>query len=112
MATDKSPLTVIHAPTAVNELHDIWRWNAQQYGVVHADKYLGFLTDAIAKLASMHERGRAVPSRPDLRYIIVRRRAKGHGHVAVYNYDDRELHLLHVFHTAQNWQAQLAEESG
>jgi plasmid stabilization system protein ParE len=68
-------------------------------------------TSAIDKLTKSFNKGKPVPSRSDLRYIIVRRRPKGYGHIAVYNYDDREVHLLHVFHTAQNWQAQLGDES-
>jgi hypothetical protein len=28
MASEKSPLTVIRSPTAIDELDDVWRWNA------------------------------------------------------------------------------------
>lgn len=110
MAGDKPPLTVIRSPAAIDELQEIWQWNARFYSVNHADEYLRFLQDAIANLGSANTKGRQVIGRPDLRYIIVRRRARRHGHVAVYNFNETEVHLLHVFHTAQDWQTRLAEE--
>jgi len=62
-------------------------------------------------LASNYAKGKPVGTRPDLRYIIIRRRAKGHGHVAVYNFDEKEVRVLHIFHTAQDWQTKLADKS-
>lgn len=54
---------------------------------------------------------KTVSDRPDLRYIIMRCKAKGHGHVVVYRFDETRIDVLHVFHTAQNWQTILAEEA-
>ena len=110
MASEKSSLTVIRSPTALDELDGVWRWNAEHYSVPHADAYLRFLKESIAGLASSYARGKAVSTRPDLRYMVIRRRTGGHGHVAVYNFNDAEVHILHVFHTAQDWQAKLIEE--
>jgi plasmid stabilization system protein ParE len=110
MASDKSPLTVIRSPAAIDELHEIWRWNAGRYGVGQADGYLRYLAEYIAKLATTYAKGKMVGSRPDLRYVVIRRRAKGHGHIVVYNFDDKEVHVLHIFHTAQDWQARLADD--
>ncbi len=110
MASTKSPLTIIRSSVAIDELDGVWRWNAGRYGASHADAYLHYLNGCIANLASSYARGKMVSSRPDLRYVIMRRRAGGHGHVAVYNFDDREVHILHVFHTAQDWHAKLKEE--
>jgi plasmid stabilization system protein ParE len=110
MASEQSPLTVIRSPTAIDELDDVWRWNAGRYGVPHADAYLRYLKESIAGLASSYARGKRVSTRPDLRYVVIRRRTSGHGHVAVYNFDDRDVHILHVFHTAQDWQTKLIEE--
>jgi plasmid stabilization system protein ParE len=70
----------------------------------------GFYKESIAGLASSYARGKRVSTRPDLRYVVIRRRASGHGHVAVYNFNDTEVHILHVFHTAQDWQTKLVEE--
>lgn len=110
MATQKSPLTVIRSPTAIGELDAVWRWNAEHYSPPHADAYLDFLKERIADLANSDIKGNTVSTRPDLRYVVMRRRATGHGHVAVYNFDDKEVHILHVFHTAQDWQTKLTEE--
>lgn len=103
MASRPTPLTVAIAPTALNEISAIWRWNADEYGVSHADRYIDFLTDAIYSLATTHSLGRMVDGRPDLRYIVIKRRSRGHGHVAVYTVDEEHVNLLHVFHTAQDW---------
>jgi plasmid stabilization system protein ParE len=64
----------------------------------------------IYDLAHRHGQGHVASVRPDLRYIIIRRKAKGHGHVAVYRTDDKDVSVLHVFHTSQDWQALLADE--
>lgn len=112
MASNKPQLKVIRAPTAIGELHAVWRWNAEHYGVDHADRYLRFLKDAIERLATGYAEGKEVVTRPDLRYLLIRRRRKGHGHVAVYNFDDKDVHILHIFHTAQDWPTKLANESG
>ncbi len=106
MATQKSPLTVIRSPTAIDELDAVWRWNADRYGASHADIYLDFLKEGIADLANSYSEGKTVSTRPDLRYTVIRRRSSGH----VYNFYDKEVHLLHVFRTAQNRQAKLVEE--
>jgi plasmid stabilization system protein ParE len=111
MASKKSRLKVTRSPIAINELDSIWQWNAKQYDVTHADKYLAFLTDHIEALADNYARGKIVRSRPELRYLLIRRRPSGHGHIAVYSFDADEVYILHVFHSAQDWQGRVARES-
>ncbi len=60
----------------------------ERYGVSHADVYLHYLKQCIADLAVSYARGKTVGTRPDLRYVIMRQRAGGHGHVAVCNFND------------------------
>src|SRR5580700_10359769 len=103
MASEKLPLTIIRSPTAIDDLHGIWRWNALRYNVAHADEYLHYLDDKIEALASGHFRGRSLRTHPDIKYALVRRRARGHGHVVVYRLSEHEIHILHIFHTAQDW---------
>ncbi len=110
MASQKPPLTVIRSPAAIDELNDIWRWNAERYSLPHADEYLLYLTDSIADLSHDHLAGKTISARPNLRYILVRRRASGHGHVVAYRFDDKEVRILHIFHTAQDWENKLQEE--
>jgi plasmid stabilization system protein ParE len=111
MDPQKPTLKLVRAPTAIVELHEIWQWNAERYGIAHADDYLHYLKEAIEDLTAKYATGKTVPRRPDLHYVLMRRRAKGHGHIAVYSVNDAEVHLLHVFHTAQDWPTRLMEES-
>lgn len=103
-------MPVIYAPAALEELDAVWDWNEKHYGRSRAADYVDFLERRIDALSENHQRGRTVESRPEYRYILIRRKAQGHGHVAVYRCDDKEIHVLHVFHTAQDWQTALAEE--
>lgn len=102
MASSKPPLAIIHSPVAIDELHEIWVWNVKNPGLAPADAYAQFLADNIAKLAVDYDVGRPVAMRPDLRFQIVRRRRRGHGHALVYKFDENEVRLLHVLHTAQD----------
>jgi len=107
---DPERLTVVYARSALKQLDEIWDWNRQRYGAGHADQYLEFLRRHIDALDSEHRRGKQVSSRPELSYILIRRKSRGHGHIAVYQVDVGQVNVLHVFHSAQNWQARLADE--
>jgi plasmid stabilization system protein ParE len=107
MASRKRRLKVIVSPIAREDIADIWRWNAATYNVSHADRYIELLTQAIYNLDKDHGRGRIVTHRPELRYIVIRRRPRGHGHIAVYTVDDDSVNVLHLFHTAQDWQSKI-----
>jgi plasmid stabilization system protein ParE len=110
MAAQQSPLAVIRSPSAIDELHAIWLWNVQRYGVDHADDYLRFLNDGIEDLSRSYARGKMIRTRPDLHYRLIKRRAGGHGHVVVYSFNDQQVFVLHIFHSAQDWQQKLADE--
>lgn len=101
---------VILAPAVADELQSIWEWNAAHYSPDHADAYLDFIKEHIFDLRQREPPGRALAVRPDLRYLLVRRKSSGHGHVVVYRIADIEVHVLHVFHTAQNWQSKIATD--
>lgn len=110
MAKSKPALNVILSSTAIRELHDVWLWNAAQYSAAHADRYVGYLKSRINDLARQSAKGNVVRTRPDLHYVLIRRKSKGHGHVVVYSFDDTEVNVLHVFHTAQDWESKLMEQ--
>ena len=111
MSTERKPaLPVVYAPLAIQDLDVDWDWNKKTYGPDHALRYAEFLERHINTLGESHARGRAIESRPDLRYILIRPRRRGHGHIAVYRVDATAVSVLHIFHTAQDWQATLAEE--
>ena len=103
-------MTVVYAAKALKELDEIWDWNQQHYGSEHADQYIEFLERHIDALSTDHPRGKQVGSRPELSYILIRRKSGGHGHIAVYGVDETQVNVLHVFHSAQDWQTKLIEE--
>ena len=100
-------LFVAYSPVALQELDAIWDWNETTYGREHAARYVEFLERHIDALAENYVRGRTVESRPEFRYLLMRRKSKGHGHVAVYRISGQQINVLHVFHTAQDWQQDL-----
>jgi plasmid stabilization system protein ParE len=110
MASAKAELAVILSAAAVNELADIWAWHAEHCDPLHANAYLAYLKPGIDNLSARSAVGRQVADHPELRYTVFRRQANGHGHVAVYRVDGRIVHVLHVFHTAQDWQAGLGRD--
>jgi len=110
MAAPELRLTVVVSPTAAGELADIWQWNADRYGEPHADQYLAFLRGVIQQLPQLYVRGRAVTGLPQFRYLLIRRGSKGHGHIAVFRIVEAQIDVVHVFHSAQDWQGRLSSE--
>jgi plasmid stabilization system protein ParE len=108
MASKTPPLIVVRSPGATEDLHNIWLWTAEHFGLSQADSYIQFLRNEISALSRGYERGTVVPGRADLRYIIVTRRPRKHGHVVIFTYDENDVYVLHVFHTAQDWLTKLA----
>src|SRR5258708_31946264 len=102
MARETRNLNVSYSPAARHALAGIWTWNAQQYGV-HADRYVAFLRAETDKLANSYYRGKAVPGTRRLNYDQIRRRQRGHGHVAVYELVQNTIYVLNYYHTAQDW---------
>jgi plasmid stabilization system protein ParE len=92
-------------------LDAIWDWNAAAHSREHAVSYLEFLLNHIEGLDVRHEQGNPVGRGTNLRYILIRRKSRGHGHVAVYRINAVTVDVLHDFHTAQNWQSKLDESS-
>jgi len=109
MARPKPTLSVIRSPIAIDEIQGIWLWNAEHYSPAHADAYVRYLEQSIDHLDRRYATGKTVSVRPDLQYVVIRRKSKGHGHVAVYRVRDRVVELLHVFHTAEDWEAKLGK---
>ena len=109
MARRKPVLTVILAPQAENELDEIYRWNLEQRNVGAADAYIAFLKSKIKGLAAGYDQGKPVEGRPDLLYLLMKKRMSGDGHIAVYSVFDTEaiVEVLHIFHTKHNWENKL-----
>ena len=84
MASKQPTLKVHIAKNAIDELKGIWLWNARQYHPAHADEYGAFLKRAIDALATDYPTGKFVEIRPDLRFIQLRQKSRGHSQLAVY----------------------------
>jgi plasmid stabilization system protein ParE len=110
MSEAASPLSIKFTWNARLELDEIWEWNERRYGREHASRYFQFLRSQIDVLSSDHQRGKVLPANPDLRYLVIRRKPRGYGHIAVYEIRERTIMILHVFHTSQDWQRRLAED--
>lgn len=100
-------LTVCFTSEARSDLEQILLWSAGSFGLKVAQGYVDFISEEIINLAFGQASPRTVPSRPDLRYKIIRRRSSGHGHVVVFRIASGQVLILHVFHTAQDWVNQL-----
>ncbi len=109
-AKRESVLPVALAPPVERDLDEIWDWNKKTYGIHHARRYVDMLQLQIDAIGNTYIHGKIVESRPELRYIRLGKRKQGHGHIAVYRVEAGVVSVVHVFHTAQNWQAKLAEE--
>jgi plasmid stabilization system protein ParE len=103
-------LNVVYSAKALKRLDEIWDWNAEHYGLDHADDYTSFLERRIDALEHEYERGIRVASRPEFRFVLIRRRSRRRGHLAVYRIKQNRIDILHIFHSAEDWQAKLAEE--
>jgi plasmid stabilization system protein ParE len=107
MAQRPRELTLRYSLFVQPRLAEIWRWNADKYGQAHADQFIDFLRSRTLALGSEYQRGRAVSGRPSHRYITLKRRARGHGYVVVYQVLEDEVYIYYYFHTAQDWMTQL-----
>ena len=103
-----NPLTLDYTPEALSDLNTIWDWNAAKYGNAHADRYIEFLQRQTDRLRST-DRGLSVPTRPEFKYLTIRKRSKGYGHVVVYETVENRIRVLRYFHTSQDWENKLVD---
>jgi plasmid stabilization system protein ParE len=83
--------------------------NAQGYGADHADKYVDLLKASTLVLSKHPRIGKAVEKRPNLRFIVIKRRSGGQGHIAVYFIEEKRVVITNFFHTAQDWKAKIVD---
>ncbi|MEQ1932482.1 MAG: type II toxin-antitoxin system RelE/ParE family toxin [Fimbriimonadaceae bacterium] len=113
MATGKPSLRVTVSAAVSVALKQIWWYDASHRGLSQANRYEMFLRKRIGLLATDYDRGRPVGADPNLRYQVLKLRSKGDGHVIVYRVDllAKEVDLLHIFHTKQDWREKLDNEA-
>jgi plasmid stabilization system protein ParE len=107
MAKKPRQLTLRYSLLVNPRLAEVWRWNADRYGVAHADDFVNFLKEKTRALETEFSKGRVIPTRPSYHYITLKKRARGHGYVVVYQILPTEVYVFYYFHTAQDWLAQL-----
>ena len=64
-------MIVDYTPEALANLIEIWDWNAEQYGWVHADSYVEFLRKRTDRLSTDYTCGKPVPTNPKLFYRVI-----------------------------------------
>jgi len=74
-----------------------------------ANSYLEFLQSCIENLGTDYEKGRGVTNSPELRHIVIKKRSKGDGHIAVYEIDlaNARIKVHFIFHTKQDWESRI-----
>ena len=107
MARKARKLAIHYRDLARSCLKEIWDWNANQFGPEHAEKYVKFLVDRADALETAYLQGKMVPNRDSYRYIVVRRKSQGHGHLIVYLILSDRVEVLAFFHTRQDWQGKI-----
>ena len=105
-------LTVVFAPAAMTALTRIFDHNAERYGIDRASGYELFLLDRIRDLARDPQSGKTVDTDPSFRYVVIRRRSRGDGHVAAYRIDPVawRVEIVAIYHTKQDWRTRLESE--
>jgi plasmid stabilization system protein ParE len=107
-AKRRIPLSVDYSPQSRRDLFAIADWNEKEYGVAHAARYIGFLKKIVVSLGRDEIEGHGIEERPDLRFVLARRRNRGHGHVVVYRVHRSAIEIVRLFHTAEDWTSKLS----
>jgi plasmid stabilization system protein ParE len=88
---------------ALQDLKDIWLYNFKAYSRKRADDYVAFLHAALDKITADPAAGKPYLVLPDVYYIVIRRRRRGHGHIAFFQYDSMSLTVTRILHTSRDW---------
>lgn len=107
MAGKPPKLKIYISPQALNTLDEIWDWNSTRYNVEHAQKYVDFIKSKVNKLSTTYLTGKTINAGDELRYIIIKRNPRGHGHIAVYEVKNDAVYILNFYHTAQDWRGKI-----
>jgi len=91
------------------DMTEIWIDNAERYSVDHADKYSHFLVESLQELAKNLALSGPVDEFPSLRSFTMKRRARGHGHIAFFEIHDDTIMVVRVLHTAMDFVSHLGD---
>jgi plasmid stabilization system protein ParE len=110
MARITPKLTIEYTVESIADLDKVWDWNAEQYDEAHASRYIEFLKKKVGKLVATNYPGKPVPTHESYRYEILKRRSRGHGHLAVFQIVGSILRILRFYHSSQDWQKKIAKD--
>ena len=112
MAEEESQLAVRISQRALADLWDIWCYNAELYGIEHADNYSTFLNKSIQELGENQRQSREVRGFSPCRYVTAKLSRRGHGHYVIFSIDKTELqvNVLRICHTRMDVAARLKGE--
>jgi len=107
MAGRKPRLNVRFSAEAQAELLAIWSWTAELYSERRADRYVEKLLEYVELISENPGAGSPVPEFPGVRRSLYRPRRARFGHIIFFRAVEKELQILHFFHTAQDWQSRM-----
>lgn len=107
----KEKLPIQYSRKAIIEIDKIWSWNEKTYDSIHASSYVRFLLREAERLCRKKDAGQPVEGFQDWRHLFVRQSKKGHGYIIVFRKTAQLIEILHFFHSAQDWQQRLIDES-
>ena len=87
-------------PAAQNDLADIWRYTAQRWSMIQADRYTDILEDTLERLLFMPEMAR---ERPEFDPPV--RIHPSADHLIIYRIEKDHLSVLRILGASQDWQA-------
>lgn len=96
---------VLHTSASRRDLISIYLYNSTSYGELHADRYLRFLEDEMARLAKRPELGKHVQDFPGISVHVAKVTPKrtAHGHRIFFREVDMGIEIIRILHTAMNW---------
>jgi len=109
MAEEPERLAVVLTDEVIDQLHEIWVWNAKRYSPDHATSYVDFLEQALAALGTEYQNAKPVATRPDLSHIKIRWRPGAAAHIAVFSIDEATVTVADLFHESQDWENKLID---
>lgn len=96
---------LLYSSEARQALLEIGAYNEQTYGREHARAYLRFLRNEIRSLLEYPAKGTILLDRQELRFLVVRKNSRGHGHVVVYRISENYINVIRIYHSSQDWQS-------
>ncbi len=110
MAKQQKQLAIIYSDTAKRELHQIWCWTYSTFSERQADRYENQIRSFIRSISQSSRSGTVFDSKRAIYYRCMKQKSNRYGHVIVYQIREESFQVLHIFHSAQNWQDELLDE--